>query len=81
MWGVPVIFGPNNERFQEAQGLKACGAGLEIQGADDFQRIMDDFMQHPAKMKDLGNQAADFVKKMTGAAKRILSDVEPAFTK
>ena len=81
VWGVPVIFGPNNERFQEAQGLKACGAGLEIQGADDFQHIMDDFMQHPAKMKELGNKAADFVKKMTGAAKRILSDVEPAFTK
>ena len=81
VWGVPVIFGPNNERFQEAQGLKACGAGLEIQVADDFQHIMDDFMQHPAKMKELGNKAADFVKKMTGAAKRILSDVEPAFTK
>ena len=36
VWDVPVIFGPNNERFQEAQGLKACGGGFEIQGADGY---------------------------------------------
>ena len=25
VWGVPVVFGPNNEKFREAQALKACG--------------------------------------------------------
>ena len=81
VWGVPVIFGPNNERFQEAQGLKACGAGLEILGADDFQRIMNGFEHQPATIQELGDKAAAFVKQMTGATKKILSDVEPAFTK
>ena len=40
VWDVPVFFGPNNQRFQEAQGLKQCGAGLEIANADDFRRLM-----------------------------------------
>ena len=41
VWGKPVIFGPENQKFQEAQELKACGGGLEIKDYDDFARIMD----------------------------------------
>ncbi len=75
VWGVPVIFGPNNARFQEAQGLKACGGGLEISNADDFQRIMHHFINQPAALKNAGQQAGSFVSQMTGAAKRILNAV------
>jgi len=75
VWGVPVIFGPNNERFQEAQGLKACGGGLQIGSADDFGRIMHDFDSKPSLATDAGRRAGVFVKKMTGATERILADV------
>ena len=75
VWGVPVIFGPNNQRFQEAQGLKACGGGLEIHDADDFRRIMDGFVAQPRTIADAGQQAGAFVGRMTGATKKILSDV------
>ena len=51
VWGVPVIFGPNNQRFQEAQQLKTCGGGLEINGAADFQRIMDRFDANPQQVE------------------------------
>ena len=76
VWDVPVIFGPNNERFQEAQGLKACGGGFDIQGADDFQRIMQGFMDHPETMAEAGRQSGLFVQQMTGATRKILSDVK-----
>ena len=76
VWDVPVIFGPNNERFQEAQGLKACGGGLEIHNADDFQRIMQRFISDPAAIKEAGRQSGHFVEQMTGATRKILSDVQ-----
>ncbi len=76
VWDVPVIFGPNNERFQEAQGLKACGGGQEIQSADDFQRIMQRFISEPASMAEAGRQSGQFVEQMTGATRKILSDVK-----
>ena len=76
VWDVPVIFGPNNERFQEAQGLKACGGGQEIHTADDFQRIMQRFISEPSTMKEAGRQSGHFVEQMTGATQKILSDVE-----
>ena len=75
VWDVPVIFGPNNQRFQEAQGLKACGGGLEITNADDFQRIMQRFVERPTLARELGAQSGAYVQQMTGATTKILNDV------
>ena len=76
VWDVPVIFGPNNQRFQEAQGLKACGGGQEITGADDFHRVMQRFIDSPATITEAGRQSGQFVAQMTGATQKILSDVK-----
>ena len=76
VWDVPVFFGPNNQRFQEAQGLKQCGAGLEIANADDFRRLMQGFVDHPMLAKELGEKAGAFVGQMTGATQKILADVK-----
>ena len=75
VWDVPVIFGPNNQRFQEAQGLKACGGGMEIGNADDFRSIMQRFLDNPQAIAAAGQQAGAFVKQMTGATTKILADV------
>ena len=76
VWDVPVFFGPNNQRFQEAQGLKLCGAGLEIANAEDFRRLMQGFVDNPALSKELGKKAGAFVEQMTGATRKILADVK-----
>lgn len=76
VWDKPVIFGPENKKFQEAQGLKACGGGLEISGAEDFNRIMQRFISNPQTMAEAGRQAGAFVKQMTGATEKILADVQ-----
>ena len=54
VWGKPVFFGPNNQRFQEAQDLKACGGGLEIGSYDDFSSKMADFIENPQSIQSLG---------------------------
>ena len=76
VWGVPVIFGPNNQRFQEAQGLKACGGGLEIQNADDFNHVMQRFLDDPQSLEKASKEAGDFVKQRAGATDRVLSFVQ-----
>ena len=75
VWGVPVIFGPNNQRFQEAQQLKTCGGGLEINGAADFQRIMDRFDANPQQVEADGKKAGDYVKGKAGATDKVLHSV------
>ena len=76
VWDVPVIFGPNNQRFQEAQGLKACGGGMEIKNADDFQKIMQRLMTDDKLLLEAGRQAGAFVQQMTGATRKILADIQ-----
>ena len=76
VWDKPVIFGPENKKFQEAQGLKACGGGLEITCAEDFNRIMQRFITEPQTIEEAGRQAGAFVKQMTGATEKILADIK-----
>ena len=76
VWGCPVIFGPENKKFQEAQGLKACGGGFEIQDYEEFAQLMDRFGSDSAFRKDAGRKAGAYVESLAGATKKILSDVE-----
>ena len=75
VWGVPVIFGPNNQRFQEAQGLKACSGGFEIQNYEDFEQLMNRFAQDPQQLQQAGNSAGAYVKSLAGATDKVFSEV------
>lgn len=76
VWNMPVVFGPNNKHFQEAQGLLASKGGFEIESSTDFQRVMSRFADNDAFMKDSGRKAGAFVKSCTGATEKILAEVE-----
>ena len=76
VWGKPVIFGPENQKFQEAQELKACGGGLEIGGYEDFERIMDDLTSDQTRLHQAGKAAGDYVKSKAGAVEKILASVK-----
>ena len=76
VWAKPVIFGPNNQKFQEAQELKACGGGLEIGGYEDFERIMNDFASDLTRLHQAGEAAGNYVKGRAGAVEKILSGVK-----
>ena len=73
VWGKPVIFGPENQKFQEAQELKACGGGLEIKGYDDFARIMDRLSADTDALLKAGRAAGDYVMGKAGATNKILA--------
>ena len=73
VWGVPVFFGPNNQRFQEAQDLKECGGGVEIADYGDFRSKMEAFAGDPSKCQEVGRRAANYIKEKSGATEKVLS--------
>lgn len=75
VWNIPVIFGPNNKRFQEAQGLLRAGGGFEIQNYSDFEAIMNRFIADDGHLKASGNIAGKFVQGHSGASEIILDSV------
>lgn len=72
VWGIPVIFGPNNKRFAEAQGLLKCKGGFEIKDVNDFTTLMVHLESEPAILEKSGKAAADYVKSLSGATEKIL---------
>ena len=75
VWDMPVIFGPNNKNFIEAQGLIANGGGFEIASYDDFEGVMNRFIDDEEAVKKAGAAAGRYVEGCTGATKKILSEV------
>ena len=72
VWGIPVIFGPNNQRFQEAQQLKPVHAGIEITDQTTFATVMSQFMTRPDVLQQCGQAAETFVVERAGATEKIL---------
>ena len=76
VWDMPVVFGPNNKKFQEAQDLKACGGGFEITNYEEFEQLMERFASDEAFLKESGSNAGHFVKDQAGATDKVLASVE-----
>ena len=74
VWDVPVFFGPNNHKFQEAQALKQNG-GFEIHDYEEFERQMNRFASDAQYLKEQGQLAGQFVKGQAGATAKVLGSV------
>ena len=86
VWNMPVIFGPNNKKFQEAQGLLKSGGGFEVNGYEDFEVLMHRFGTSGlgdesadsvlgSFLKSSGEKAGAFVASLSGATDKVLAKV------
>lgn len=76
VWNMPVIFGPNNKKFQEAQGLLKSGGGFEINTYEDFSGLMSSLMNEETFLKQTGDKAGAFVAHLAGATDKVLASVK-----
>ena len=76
VWDMPVIFGPNNKKFQEAQGLLKSGGGFEINTYEDFEGLMQSLMNDAEFLRQAGEKAGAFVASLSGATDKVLSKVK-----
>ena len=68
VYGIPVLFGPNNRKFKEAQDLKQCGGAFEYQDEQSFAAIMDTFINNPQTIDEAGKKAGKYINGNAGAA-------------
>jgi len=73
-YGIPVIFGPNYQKFQEAKDLIAAKAGFSIENQKELNKLFTD-LQDENKRKKAGEKAGNYVKENTGATKTILKQI------
>ncbi len=69
--GLPVLFGPNHQKFQEALTLKSQGGAFEITDFKDFERYFNDF-QNGKTLAKAQEAIGDYLAANQGAAVRIV---------
>ena len=69
VWGLPVIFGPNYQKFREAHELIACGGGYTVNTYRKLETVANALFFD----KEAGRHAAEYVEQHTGATDCIMS--------
>lgn len=76
VYGIPVVFGPRFEKFNEAKGLMAEGGGFGVQSGQELKTVLQKLLSDKIAREDAGIKAGKFVKENTGATKIILEKTE-----
>jgi len=71
VYGVPVVFGPNYQRFREARELIAVGGAFSISN----YLILETQIDRLLKDKEAGKLAGEYVKQHTGATDMIIKKI------
>ncbi len=73
-FGLPVIFGPNYHKFEEAKALLRNKGGFSISNYDDFVKIMES-LENPIHKSDASKNALKYIMKNVGATDIIYSEI------
>ena len=75
VYGLPVIIGPNNQRFREARDLIALGGCFEIHGKDEFASIIERLTTQPDLLSKASKASAEYIRSNAGAVDIIYGHV------
>lgn len=68
VYGMPVVFGPNWQKFREAHGLLEAGAAISVKNYREFSNALDTAFEQQTLM---GQRAHDYVQSECGATEQI----------
>ena len=76
VYGVPVLFGPNYQRFMEAKDLIACGGAFSFNDGNELKILLDKLLFDGTYLQDTGHKAGAYVSSRIGATDIILNHIK-----
>ena len=76
VYGKPVIFGPEYEKFAEATELIECGGAISILNALELEKTVNELWDNPDMIASKGKAAKNYVYSHKGAAAKIISYIQ-----
>jgi len=73
--GLPVMFGPNYQRFREAEELQNDGAAYVAEHKEDALIVIGEFLSNSELLKERSQIALNYTINRTGATKKIVDFV------
>ena len=68
VYGCPVLFGPNNKKFLEAQELLSRRACFEIKNQDELNTTLNHLLSDRIALQEAGQAAAAYIEDGARAA-------------
>lgn len=75
VYDVPVIYGPNHEKFIEAKEMATLGGGLPVSGKEGFGRWADRLMYDKVEREKRGRWAGEYIREKIGATDKIYRSI------
>lgn len=75
VFGIPVIFGPNYQRFQEAVELIGIGSASSIQNVDEFRNEIGLYLEIEGELQKVKTLSGNYFAKKAGATDKIINDL------
>lgn len=76
VYGVPVLIGPNNKDFREAQDLLKCEGCFEVTDAASFTTIVDKLLADEAFRKQHGAVGRKYIEQNAGAVDAVFRSID-----
>lgn len=70
-WGVPVIFGPQNKKFDEARALIDLGGAFEVRNGNHLEARITELRENTQLLQESKNIARNYVAEKAGATEII----------
>lgn len=75
VFGIPVLFGPNHHKFNEAAALIKCKGGASVSTPVELLKSVMHLIQDEDLRKKYGEHAKSYVFNACGATDKILSEI------
>jgi len=76
VYGKPVVFGPEYEKFNEAVELLQAGGAVSVDGPVSLEKVLQKLLTDDAERKNTGEAAGQFVLKHGGATRAIMQFIQ-----
>ena len=75
VYGIPVIFGPKDQKFKEAVSLIREGGAFSISNGEQLREVLNSLIQTPAIAETAGQKALNYVDSQLGATEIIVKEL------
>ena len=79
VYGLPLIFGPRYEKFQEAVDFWNLGTARVIQTSDDLDAALR-YFENPVRRDEVAASLTEYFKENAGATRKIMTTIEKLIT-
>ena len=79
-FGLPIIFGPKYEKFEEARAFVTRGAAFSVNNSEGLAAVLDR-LSEPVFYQQAADAARNFLEENRGATAKVLAFLENRFAK